>query len=81
MIDPGKRYFLQSDMSEFGKHETKLDDYLNVGDLSFYKLTVDRLYQRVDEIDKMTQEIFNKPINLEEDETLTLESSLKCSEG
>ncbi len=77
MIDPGKRYFLQSDMSEFGKHETKLDDYLNVGDLSFYKLTVDRLYQRVDEIDKMTQEIFNKPINLEEDETLTLESKLK----
>ena len=64
-------------MSEFGKHETKLDDYLNVGDLSFYKLTVDRLYQRVDEIDKMTQEIFNKPINLEEDETLTLESKLK----
>jgi len=77
MIDPGKRYFLQSDMSEFGKNETKLDDYLNVGDLSFYKLTVDRLYQRVDEIDKMTQEIFNKPINLEEDETLTLESKLK----
>jgi len=77
MIDPGKRYFLQSDMTEFGKHETKLDDYLNMGDLSFYKLTVDRLYQRVDEIDKITQEIFSKPINLEENETLTLESKLK----
>jgi len=77
MIDPGKRYFLQSDMTEFAKHETKLDDYLNMGDLSFYKLTVDRLYQRVDEIDKITQEIFSKPINLEEDETLTLEAKLK----
>jgi carboxyl-terminal processing protease len=77
MIDPGKRYFLQSDMNEFGKHENKLDDYINQGDLQFYKLTIDRLYQRVDEIDKMTQDIFSKPINLEEDETLTLESKLK----
>lgn len=77
LVDPGKRYFLQSDMDEFGKHETKLDDYLNMGDLSFYKLTIDRLYQRVDEIDKITQEIFSKPINLEEDETLTLEPKLK----
>lgn len=77
MIDPGKRYFLQSDMDEFSKHETKLDDYLNIGDLTFYKLTTDRLFQRVDEIDKLTQDIFSKPINLEEDETLVLENKLK----
>ncbi|SDQ43178.1 carboxyl-terminal processing protease [Chryseobacterium soldanellicola] len=77
LVDPAKRYYLQSDMDEFGKHETKLDDYLNQGDLTFYKLTIDRLYQRVDEIDKITQEIFSKPINLEEDETLTLEPKLK----
>ncbi|KQS90072.1 carboxy terminal-processing peptidase [Chryseobacterium sp. Leaf394] len=77
MVDPGKRYFLQSDMTEFAKHETKLDDYLNQGDLQFYKLTIDRLYQRVDEIDKITQDIFSKPINLEEDETLVLEAKDK----
>lgn len=77
MIDPGKRYFLQSDMDEFSKHEAKLGDYLNVGDLTFYKLTTDRLFQRVDEIDKLTQDIFSKPINLEEDENLVLENKLK----
>jgi carboxyl-terminal processing protease len=77
LVDPAKRYFLQSDMDEFSKHETKLDDYINQGDLSFYKLTIDRLYQRVDEIDKITQDIFSKPINLQEDETLTLEPKLK----
>lgn len=77
LADPAKRYFLQSDMDEFAKHETKLDDYINQGDLTFYKLTIDRLYQRVDEIDKMTQDIFTKPINLEEDETLILEPKLK----
>ncbi|CAA7386356.1 carboxy terminal-processing peptidase [Chryseobacterium fistulae] len=77
LVDPAKRYFLQADMEEFSKHETKLDDYLNTGDLTFYKLTIDRLYQRVDEIDKITQDIFNKPINLEEDESLTLEPKSK----
>ncbi|WP_209916952.1 carboxy terminal-processing peptidase [Chryseobacterium jejuense] len=77
LVDPAKRYFLQSDMDEFSKHETKLDDYINQGDLSFYKLTIDRLYQRVDEIDKITQDIFSKPINLQEEETLTLEPKLK----
>jgi len=77
LIDPAQKYFLQSDMDEFRKHETKLDDYLNNGDLTFYKITVDKLYQRMAEIDKMTQDIFSKPINLEEDETLILESKLK----
>ncbi len=77
MVDASKRYFLQSDMDEFAKHKTKLDDYLNQGDLTFYKLTIDRLYQRVDEIDKITQDILSKPINLDEDETLTLEPKLK----
>ncbi|MDQ0475892.1 MULTISPECIES: carboxy terminal-processing peptidase [Chryseobacterium] len=77
MVDNSKRYFLQSDMAEFAQHYSKLDDYLNQGDLRFYKLTVDRLYQRVDEIDKITQDILNKPINLDEDETLVLEPKKK----
>ena len=72
-VDASKRYFLQSDLAEFKKHSTKLDDYLNNGNLVFYKLTIDRLYQRVDEIDKMTQDILSKPINLEENDELILE--------
>ncbi|ROI11680.1 carboxy terminal-processing peptidase [Epilithonimonas hominis] len=72
-VDASKRYFLQSDMDEFKKHYTKLDDYLNQGNLVFYKLTIDRLYQRVDEIDKMTHDILSKPINLDENDELILE--------
>ncbi|MEC5158423.1 carboxy terminal-processing peptidase [Chryseobacterium sp. MP_3.2] len=81
MVDSSKRYFMQSDMEEFAKHKTKLDDYLNQGDLTFYKLTIDRLYQRVDEINKVTQDILSKPINLEEDETFILEPKIKNNPG
>lgn len=76
-IDPAKRYFLQSDMDEFEKHKNQLDDYLNNGNLVFYKQTIDRLYQRVNEIDKMTQDILSKPIDLTEDDELILEPKLK----
>ena len=76
-IDPAKRYFLQSDMDEFEKHKNQLDDYLNNGNLVFYKQTIDRLYQRVSEIDKMTQDILSKPIDLTEDDELILEPKLK----
>lgn len=77
MVDPAKRFFLQSDMNEFSKHETKLDDYINQGDLTFFKLTNSRILQRVDEIDKMTKEILSKPINLDEDDVLILEAKNK----
>ena len=79
MVDPSKRYFLASDMNDFAQYKTKLDDYLSAGDLTFYKATVDRLYQRVDEIDSMTQDIFTKPINLDDNDSLIIEPKEKVN--
>lgn len=76
-IDPAKRYFLQSDLEEFAKHRLLLDDYLNQGNLVFYKQSIDKLYQRVDEIDQMTQDILKKPIDLDKNDELILEPKLK----
>lgn len=76
-IDPMKRYFLQADLDEFSKHNTKLDDYLDEGNLTFFNLTYGRLMQRMDEIDNITKDIFSKPINLNEDEVLILEPKKK----
>lgn len=79
MMDPSKRFFLQSDMDEFAKHKAQLANYLGQGNLVFYKTTVDRLYQRVDDIDAMTKDIFSKPINLDEDEDFIIEPKIKQS--
>ncbi|AQX86669.1 carboxy terminal-processing peptidase [Elizabethkingia sp. HX WHF] len=76
-LDPSKKYFLQSDMDEFAKYKTKLDDYLKTGDISFFKLTNDRYLQRLADIEKMSQDIFAKPINLDEDEDIIMEPKLK----
>ncbi|CAM3469485.1 carboxy terminal-processing peptidase [Elizabethkingia occulta] len=76
-LDPSKKYFLQSDMDEFAKYKTKLDDYLKTGDITFFKLTNDRYLQRLTDIEKMSQDIFAKPINLDEDEDIIMEPKLK----
>lgn len=76
-VDAMKRYFTQSDMDEFAKHKTKLDDYLNNGDLTFFNLTNERMLQRMDEVDKITKDILSKPLNFNEDETLVLEPKVK----
>ncbi len=77
MMDPAKKFLLQSDVDEFTKHKTKLDDYLNKGDLSFFNLTVDRLSARTKEVEKISQDILSKPINFDEKEELILEPKLK----
>lgn len=76
-LDPGKRFFLQSEVEAFDQHKTKLDDYLNKGDLTFYKLTIDKLYARTAEIEKLSEEILSQPINFEEKEEFILERKLK----
>lgn len=77
MMDPAKKFLLQSDVDEFAKHRTKLDDYLNKGDLTFFNLTVDRLNARTKEVEKLSQDILSKPINFDEKEELILEPKLK----
>ena len=78
MMDPAKKFLLQSDVDEFTKHKTKLDDYLNRGDISFFNLTVDRLNARTKEVEKLSQDILSKPINFDENEELILEPKLKA---
>jgi len=77
ILDPMKRYFLQTDINEFEKSKTQLGDYLKKGNTSFYNLTVDRYYQRMDEIEKMSLEILDQPIDMNEDEEFILEPKEK----
>ena len=46
-IDKFKLFFLESDMVEFKKYETQLDDQLKASDLSFFYLTYDRIKIRM----------------------------------
>ena len=68
-LDPSKRFFLQSDIDEFSKFETQLDDQLKNKDLTFFNLTYDRLMKRMDEGKKLYSDILSAPFDYNIDET------------
>ena len=69
-LDAQKRYFLQSDLTEFKKYETQLDDDLKNGDITFFNLTYERIKQRMKEAEDITKAIFAKPIDFNSNESI-----------
>lgn len=69
-LDPSRRFFLQSDIDEFAKYESLLDDQINNRQLSFFDLTYNRLMQRIDESQAYYKEILDNPIDYTVDESI-----------
>jgi carboxyl-terminal processing protease len=68
-LDPSKRFFLQSDIDEFSKFETQLDDQFLNKELTFFDLTYTRLMQRMAENQKVYKEILSTPFDYSINET------------
>src|SRR5438445_8191799 len=60
-LDPTKVYFLKSDVEEFRKHETELDDQLLEGDMRFAYDVYRRLIERMGERMKLIEELLKAP--------------------
>jgi carboxyl-terminal processing protease len=72
-IDPTKRFFLQSDMDEFSKYETSIDDMIKNKDLTFFDLTNARLLKRISESRSIYKDILNEPFDFTVDETINVD--------
>lgn len=68
-LDPSKRFFLQSDIDEFSKFETQLDDQLLNKDLTFFNLTYDRLMKRMEESKKIYKSVLSQPFDYKAEES------------
>jgi carboxyl-terminal processing protease len=62
-LDPSKRFFLQSDIDDFAKYETELDDQIINKDLTFFNLTYERLMKRMEESKVIYQGVLNTPFD------------------
>lgn len=67
-LDPSKRFFLQSDIDEFSKYETQIDDMIKNKDLVFFDLTYNRLMKRIKESQDYYKGVLDKPFNYNIDE-------------
>jgi carboxyl-terminal processing protease len=72
-LDPAKRYFLQSDIDEFSKYKTLIDDQINNEDLSFFFLVYERFKQRTNESKNYYQDILKNKFDFDKDETLDVD--------
>ena len=68
-LDPSKRFFLQADIDDFAKYETKIDDQILNKELTFFDLTYNRLLQRTDESKSYYKDFLSTPINYSTDES------------
>ena len=73
MIDPQKKYFLNSDFKEFKKYEKLIDDQWLSYDLTFFNLTHDRLVQRINEVELFLPSLFKKTFEFDSDEKINVD--------
>lgn len=69
-LDPGKRYFLQSDYEEFKTYEYLIDDQIRDSKVDLFNLTYDRLVQRQKESQKIFAEVIEIPFDFTVDENI-----------
>ena len=72
-MDPLKRYFLASDIEEFSKYKTEIDDQIKNKDLSFFDLVHTRFLERMEDVKKMYPEVLSKPFDFTEDESIDVD--------
>ncbi len=76
-LDPYKRFFLQSDIDEFSKYKTLLDDQIKSEDLSFYNIVMERFDQRVLESQGYYREILANPFDFNKDDSFDVDYDKK----
>ena len=63
VLDPTKRYFLESDIREFEKYRFQIDDQIKNTDLGFFNLVYETLTARQSEAAKIYKEVLSKPFD------------------
>ncbi len=72
-LDPLKRYFLASDVAEFSKYKTQIDDQIKSKDLTFFNLVYERFMQRQAEVEKMYVTVMEQPFDYSEAESINVD--------
>ncbi|MDC6365587.1 MULTISPECIES: carboxy terminal-processing peptidase [Flavobacteriaceae] len=73
ILDPTKRYFLQSDIREFEKYRFMIDDEIRNTDITFFNVVYQRLMKRMDEAKEIYTEVLTKPFDYTIDETINID--------
>lgn len=68
MMDFTKRFLIQDDINTLSEYKTEIDDAIENLDFEFFELSVDILNKRIEESQKIYQDILAKPFDFSVDE-------------
>ena len=72
VIDPTKRYFLESDIKEFEQQKFQIDDQIKNTDITFFNSVYNRLVQRMSEAEVIYGEVLEQPFDYTIKETIDI---------
>jgi len=73
ILDPTKRYFLESDIKEFEQYKYQLDDQIKNTDISFFNLVYQRLKKRMGEAKVIYSALLEKPFDYSLEEKISID--------
>ncbi len=73
VVDPTKRYFLQSDIREFEKYRFMIDDEIRNTDITFFNAVYQRLMVRMQEAKEIYSEVLSQPFDYTVDEAIEID--------
>ena len=73
ILDPTKRYFLQSDIDEFEQFRFQLDDQIKNTEITFFNLVYQRMMKRMEEARAIYAQILEEPFDFSKRETITID--------
>ncbi len=72
VIDPTKRYFLESDIKEFEQQKFQIDDQIKNTDITFFNVVHERLVQRMADAQAIYQEVLERPFDYSKEESIDI---------
>ena len=71
-IDGQRRFFLQSDVNNFRRFKSEIDDQIRMSDISFFNLTYDRLMARMSQVKSFYSELLDEPFDFSIKDSINL---------
>ncbi|MFT5981720.1 MAG: carboxyl-terminal processing protease [Ulvibacter sp.] len=72
-LDPLKRYFLVSDIKEFSKYKTEIDDQIKNKELTFFDLVFNRFTERMEDAKGMYEKVLETPFDYNKNEVINVD--------
>ncbi|MBD0777197.1 carboxy terminal-processing peptidase [Maribacter sp. ANRC-HE7] len=72
VLDPTKRYFLQSDIMDFEKYKFQIDDQINNTDITFFNVVYNRLIERMNDAKLIYKEVLDVPFDYSVEESISI---------